>query len=176
MNKTYCRLLALSPFALSLLTACAYDAPPLPERETVANRCQSYAEAYDGQALPAERAAVEKWHRYVSCTLGSYMVIGQGEVRDNPEAVVSIRLRPDGSVDSASLLRPTGNAAWDAAVQRAITAAWPLPAAPANGRLARIDMHFRPTLQRTNGSAGISDTSHWSIRHCTRSGGAAACG
>lgn len=180
MRTRPCGLLALLLFAASILSACAPYEPPLPARETVTSRCEALADAVatHARAVPADRLDAMKWHRYVSCALASYMVVDSRDVQDNPEAVVSVRLNADGSVESASLLHPSGNDAWDAAVQRAIAAASPLPPAPAKRSLTRVDMHFRPKPggNGTDGATGISDMTHWSVRHCRMSGSLTSCG
>jgi len=159
----------LLAFALPMLNACAPYRPPLPASDSVANRCNAFADRIDGND-------VAKWRRYVSCTLGSYMVVPRDTTSDNPEAIVSIRLHADGSIESVSLLRPSGNAQWDAAVQRAISAASPLPAAPASRGFTRVDMHFRARPEQTTSASGLHDRSHWTIRHCTVTGSLKTCG
>jgi TonB family protein len=140
------------------------------------HRCQTFSDALVPHAVPADRIAAAKWRRYVSCTLGSYMIVDLYNVPENPEGIVSIRLNPDGSIASISELHSSGNPAWDAAVQRAIAVASPLPAAPVNRPFTRVDMHFRPKPGVAAGNAGISDTSHWSAKHCTLSGSLTTCG
>jgi TonB family protein len=128
-------------------------------------------------AIPGDRQEAVKWHRYVSCALARYRVVDSRNVEDNLEAIVSVRLNADGSVESASLLHSSGNDAWDAAVRRAIAAASPLPPAPASAKrpITRVDMHFRPK-PRGGDTDGIRDTSRWSVKHCRLSGSLTTCG
>lgn len=62
----------------------------------------------------------------------------------NPEAEVEVRAAPDGTILSWRLLRPSGNAEWDDAVQRAIDKTQTLPR-DENGRVpSPIVIRFRP--------------------------------
>jgi colicin import membrane protein len=66
----------------------------------------------------------------------------------NPEAVVLVEQLPSGEVSAVRLLRPSGMPAWDAAVQRAIWAASPLPKRK-DGSVARVlELGFRPRETR----------------------------
>jgi hypothetical protein len=121
----------LVPLALSLLAACTAAGPDarsqssLPSSGEVASLCLARA-AVSNEPTPAvDHLTGSQWRRYVSCALTSNKFVDTSSVLDNPEAIVSLRLNPDGSVNSATLLRTSGNAALDAAVQRAITAASP---------------------------------------------------
>ncbi|WP_166660585.1 TonB family protein [Paraburkholderia sediminicola] len=118
-----------------------------------------------------------QWRRYVSCALTSNLFVDANGDLGNPEAIVSLRLNSDGSVDSVTLLHTSGNDAWDAAVQRAIVAASPLPPAPPNQKVSRVDFHFRPRPRPVGigGSTGISGESHWSVVHCITVGRAGTC-
>jgi colicin import membrane protein len=63
---------------------------------------------------------------------------------DNPEAVVSVEQLPTGEITQVQLVKPSGVAAWDAAVIRAIRAASPLPKRK-DGTVARtLELSFRP--------------------------------
>lgn len=65
-------------------------------------------------------------------------------VEGNPVAVVKLSLAPDGSVRSMELVKPSGNAIWDAAVLRAVERSVPFPAAD-NGRVPpALSLTFRP--------------------------------
>ncbi|MFM0733948.1 TonB family protein [Paraburkholderia sediminicola] len=174
MNNNNRWLLALASFALCLLAACTTgspgeNGPALPSAADVTSRCLARV-AGTGEPPPTfDQLSGVQWRRYVGCTLASNMSVDLRTVADNPEAIISIRLNADGSVHSVAPLRSSGNQSWDAAVQRAIAAASPLPAAPANHNFARVDLHFRPQHRPTGigGSTGITDESHWEIRNCT---------
>ncbi len=62
----------------------------------------------------------------------------------NPEAVVAVTQLPTGEVTKVRLIKPSGVAAWDEAVQRAIWAASPLPKKK-DGTVSRdLELRFRP--------------------------------
>ena len=65
-------------------------------------------------------------------------------VDGNPVAVVKLNLAPDGTVRSMELVKPSGNAIWDAAVLRAVERSEPFPAAD-NGKVPpALSLTFRP--------------------------------
>lgn len=62
----------------------------------------------------------------------------------NPEAIVSVEQLPTGEITRVRLVKPSGTPAWDAAVQRAVWAANPLPKKK-DGTVARVlELSFRP--------------------------------
>ncbi len=158
-------------------------APPLPAPETVTSHCLARV-TMAGFTPPTEATlSATQWERYVSCRLGSNMVVATARVSDDPVATVSMTLKPDGTVDTVTLSRSSGSAAWDEAVERAIGAAPPFPPAPATLHIARVEMRFRPgppqkgveAIGSTNAGAGLAGESHWSMRQCTTVGAATAC-
>jgi TonB family protein len=184
MNNNNRRLLALALFALSLLTGCTTEVsqhdsqPPLPSVDEVTNRRLARAAAAGESTPTLDQLTGLQWRRYVSCALASNLFVETKSVPDNPEAIVSIRLDAGGSVSSVALLGPSGNLAWDAAIQRAVAAASPLPPVRATHDFSRVDVHFRPYQPQApgiGGSTGLTGESHWSVRHCTTAGGATAC-
>lgn len=56
-------------------------------------------------------------------------------VTGNPEVVVRLRILPGGDVLDATITRSSGNRAYDAAIERAIRSAQPLPVPEANSEL-----------------------------------------
>jgi TonB family protein len=186
MNNNNRWLLALASSVLGplcLLAACTSTdlqnekGPPLPSATDVASRCLARV-TQSGAPTPAlDQLTGLQWRGYVGCALASNLVVDSRNVADNPEAIISIRVNADGSIDSVAPLHSSGNPAWDAAVQRAIAAVAPLPAAPATDTFSRIDLHFRPQPRPPGigGSTGLTGESHWSIRHCTTVDGVTAC-
>ncbi|SIO71911.1 TonB family C-terminal domain-containing protein [Burkholderia sp. GAS332] len=180
-EKTFA--LALIPFVLALLTACTAEVPvnsnrpPIPSADDVAKRCLAHAAGSGEPLLTVGEMNALQWRRYVSCALTSNLFVDANGDLGNPEAIVSLRLDSDGSVSSVTLLHTSGNDAWDAAVQRAIVAASPLPPAPPNQNVSRVDFHFRPRPRPVGigGSTGISGESHWSVVHCITVGRAGTC-
>ena len=142
-------LFALLSFAF-LSTACTTentarrDEPPLPSAADVTTHCLAQAAGNGKPLSTAGEMNVAQWRRYVSCALTSNMIVASNSTPGSPEAIVSLRINPDGSLASVALLNTSGSEAWDAAVQRAIVAASPLPPAPPTQHAARIDMHFKP--------------------------------
>lgn len=62
----------------------------------------------------------------------------------NPEAIVAVEQLPTGEITRVRLIKPSGTPAWDAAVQRAVWAANPLPKKK-DGTVARtLELSFRP--------------------------------
>jgi TonB family protein len=175
--------LALVPLVLSLLTACTSEIPrsstepQLPPAEDVAKLCQAQAVGSTEPLLTVDQMNSLQWRHYVSCALSSNIFVVANSDLGNPEAIVSLWLNTDGSVGSVALLHTSGNEAWDAAVQRAIAAVSPLPPAPANQYVSRIEFHFRPRHRPLGigGSTGITGESHWSVKHCVTVGSARTC-
>ena len=175
--------LTLIPLVLALLAACTAEVPvnsnkPLiPLAGDVAKRCLVHAAGSGEPLLTLGEMNALQWRRYVSCALTSNLSVDANSDLGNPEAVVSLRLNPDGSVGSLTLLHTSGNDAWDAAVQRAIVAASPLPPAPSNQNVSGIEFHLRPPHRPLGigDSTGIAGESHWSVKHCITVGSAHTC-
>ena len=63
----------------------------------------------------------------------------------NPEAVVDVRLAPDGTIIGKRLKKSSGNNGWDDAVLRALDKTEVLPRDPATGRVPSVaELVFRP--------------------------------
>ncbi|MFL9913305.1 TonB family protein [Paraburkholderia sp. RL17-337-BIB-A] len=146
-ETTLALALALIPLVLSLLTACTADIlansnePPIPSAHNIAKLCLAQAAGNGEPLLTVGELNALQWRHYVSCALSSHMFVDANSDLGNPEAIVSLRLNPDGSVGSVTLLHTSGDDAWDSAVQRAIVAASPLPPAPPNQNVSRIEFH-----------------------------------
>ncbi|WP_186308521.1 TonB C-terminal domain-containing protein [Paraburkholderia sp. BCC1885] len=176
-------LLAVVVSTVSWLAACtsgtpsANGEPPLPSADEVTRRCLVRATA-NGASRPAlDQLNAVQWRMYVGCALSSNLSVASTSVPDNPEGVVSIHFDSAGAVSSVGQLGSSGNPAWDAAIQRAIAAASPLPAIHASHEISRVDLHFRPQPQPRGigGSTGLTGESHWSVHHCNTVGSATAC-
>ena len=67
------------------------------------------------------------------------------DIKDNPEAVFLVVQLPTGEVLSARIVKPSGNPAYDAAVERAILRSSPLPLPATRELFAReLRLTFRP--------------------------------
>lgn len=71
-------------------------------------------------------------------------IVTNEQVDGNPVAVVQLNLAADGSLLSSSLIKPSGNATWDAAVLQAVERSVPYPAADNEKVPASFTITFRP--------------------------------
>jgi colicin import membrane protein len=101
--------------------------------------------------LEAEAAAgaarlIDDYRGKIMSKIKRYIVMPP-EVPGNPEAQFDVVLLPSGDVLSAKLKKSSGHAAYDAAVERAILKAQPLPLPPDPGAFAsfrNLELKFRP--------------------------------
>lgn len=107
------------------------------------------------QAARAERAAAEaragdEYAARIAARIRSHIVMPPG-VPDDARAVFKVTVLPGGSVLPPRLVTPSGNAAYDDAVERAIIKAQPLPLPP-DARLfnkyREMELGFRPKEQK----------------------------
>ncbi len=96
--------------------------------------------AGEGMAGDAEKASSPKldpgYARLIAAKIKSNTILPPlNEIAGNPAVEYAIELLPDGSVREVRLLRPSGIAAFDQAVRRAIDRAAPFPADPATGKV-----------------------------------------
>jgi len=75
-------------------------------------------------------------------------IIEPPSLQGNPEAQFNVRVLPGGEVLSARLAQPSGTPTWDAAVERAILKAQPLPLPPPDSPVfsdfRELNLVFRP--------------------------------
>jgi colicin import membrane protein len=114
-------------------------------------RKQREAEESRRRAEAAARAAQQKviddWKARIQAKIKGRVVVPPN-IEGNPEARFEVVLLPGGDVLSANLKKSSGNSAYDAAVERAISAAQPLPV-PADTELFQesfreLTLVFRP--------------------------------
>lgn len=99
-----------------------------------------------GQQRASNQALIEEYKRKIRNKILA-KVITPPDLSGNPEAVFDVVLLPGGDVLNAKLTKPSGNAAWDAAVERAIHGSQPLPL-PADPELfskfRELNLRFKP--------------------------------
>ena len=98
------------------------------------------------EAAAAQLRALEGFKRRISQKIRSRVALPPG-MDSNPEAVYSVTLLPGGEVLEVRLVKSSGVPAYDAAVERAIHAAGPLPV-PSDPdlfqQLRQANYKFRP--------------------------------
>ncbi|MEW6312876.1 MAG: cell envelope integrity protein TolA [Pseudomonadota bacterium] len=97
------------------------------------------------RATAGDRVKAEYKDRIMS-KIRRYVVLPP-DLSGNPQAEYRVTLLPGGDVMNAKLTRSSGNAAYDAAVERAIYKAQPLPLPPDPAMFSafrELDLQFRP--------------------------------
>lgn len=100
-----------------------------------------------GQLKASDQAIVDEYKRKIRNKILAN-VIAPPDLSGNPEAVFEVIVLPGGDVLRARLIKPSGNAAWDAAVERAITKSQPLPLPPNPELFAKfreLNLRFKPS-------------------------------
>lgn len=99
------------------------------------------------QAAEAEaRGRLDAYSRLVGDRIKRYIVLPPN-IQGNPEAQFEVVQIPGGEILSVRLKRSSGNPAYDAAVERAIHKAQPLPPPPDPARFSEVrelELRFRP--------------------------------
>jgi len=85
-------------------------------------------------ATAARQSEIDRWRAQIQAKIR-----GRANVPDtvtgNPEVQVRIRILPGGEVLDISVTKRSGNSTYDAAIERAIRSASPLPVPPADSEL-----------------------------------------
>jgi colicin import membrane protein len=81
------------------------------------------------QAVSARQSQLEKYKKGIRDKIQRF-IVKPPNLKGNEEAEFDVVMLPDGNVLGAKLKRPSGNAAYDSAVERAINRAQPLPMPP----------------------------------------------
>lgn len=128
--------------------------PPKPEPPPKVEPLLDNMESLLAQEMQRARAATARtstglaeYQNLIRLHVRSRLVIPPG-LQGNPEAVFKVTQRPDGSVAAIQLIRSSGTPALDAAIERAIQAASPLPL-PSNPALfdRELNLTFRPLVE-----------------------------
>lgn len=110
----------------------------------VRSQAQRKAQA---EAAAASGRMVDEYVAKISAKIRRWIVLPPG-VSPNIEARFNVTLLPGGEVLSAQLVKPSGNEAYDSAVERAILKAQPLPLPPAEqnmfNRFRDLHLKFSP--------------------------------
>ncbi len=101
----------------------AADAAERERQQREADEAKRKAEA---AARAAQQKLIDDWKVRIQAKIKSRVVVPRN-MEGNPQAMFEVVLLPGGEVLSATLKKPSGDAAYDAAVERAISAAQPLP-------------------------------------------------
>lgn len=131
-------------------------APPPPKQEPPpkVEPLLDNMESLLAQEMQRARAATARtstgmaeYQNLIRLHVRSRLVIPPG-LQGNPEALFKVTQRPDGSVAAIQLVRSSGTPALDAAIERAIQAASPLPL-PSNPALfdRELNLTFRPLVE-----------------------------
>ncbi len=105
---------------------------------------QSLAEVKAEQASAARGKAIDTWIGRIRDKIRGNITLPP-DVRGNPEAVFMVTQLPTGQIIGASLSKSSGNAALDAAIERAILISSPLPKPDKNDLFEReLKLSFRP--------------------------------
>ena len=105
--------------------------------EEVERQAQARAQAQSksqAEAASASGKVVDEYVAKISAKIKRWIVLPPG-VPYNIEAKFNVTLLPSGEVLNASLVKPSGNEAYDSAVERAILKAQPFPLPPAEQNL-----------------------------------------
>ncbi len=109
------------------------DKVQMDSKARAAQAAQQAAQAEQARARAAQAAAtdkmVEDYKGRIEAKIKRY-VVEPPDVLDTMQAEFDVTLIPGGSVLSTRLTKPSGNSAYDDAVDRAITKAQPLPLPP----------------------------------------------
>jgi TonB family protein len=89
--------------------------------------------------------SIEGWARRVNAAIRPRIHHPDGLPTDiKIETQIQLSLRPDGSIESFSVLKPSGIESWDTAVLAAVRSTERLPLPTQWAVPSRVIMHFRP--------------------------------
>lgn len=117
------------------------------EKIRVAAQQRQDAEEAEAAKEAAGRQLTDDYRARISAKIRQRVILPP-DLRGNPEANYQVSLLPDGTVTQVRLLQSSGVATYDAAVERAILAAQPLPVPQEPGlfqaNFRNLLLSFRP--------------------------------
>jgi colicin import membrane protein len=121
-------------------------AQQLSEIHVATEQPQDLPQAQDN-SVAAARAVTDDYRARISARIRQRVILPP-DLQGNPEAIYTVSLLPGGTVTEVRLLKTSGVATYDAAVERAILAAQPLPVPedPAlfQASFKNLRLNFRP--------------------------------
>jgi colicin import membrane protein len=99
------------------------------EAQRLANEQAAAQSAVAAQAAAARQNMMDKYRKAISDRIRRF-IVQPPNLQGNPESEFDVVVLPDGNVLGVKLKRASGNAAYDNAVERAISRAQPLPMPP----------------------------------------------
>jgi colicin import membrane protein len=115
-------------------------------QQKLKDQADALARKMQAREAAARASLIGQYTAKIKSKIRRYVVVPP-DMQGNPEAEFEVVLLPDGEVFSAVLRKSSGNAVYDAAVERAILRASPLPLPPDPslfGDFRDLDLHFRP--------------------------------
>ena len=111
------------------------------------SRAREARETAQRLAAAAQQKALQAWTDKIAAKIRGNIVLPP-DLAGNPEAIFDVALLPTGEVLSVRRRKSSGHAGYDAAVERAIYKASPLPKPDQPGVFRRdLELKFRPKDQ-----------------------------
>lgn len=120
------------------------EAEQLTQRKQADSAAQEFAQKQAAQAAAAHSRAIADYLGRIRGKIRGNIVLPP-EIKGNPEALFDITQLPSGEVLTVRLKRSSGNAALDAAIERAILKSSPLPKPQQADLFSRLlELRYRP--------------------------------
>lgn len=120
------------------------EAEQLTQRKQADSAAQEFAQKQAAQASAARSKAVADYLGRIRSKIRGNIVLPP-EIKGNPEAVFDVTQLPSGEVLTVRLRRSSGNAALDAAIERAILKSSPLPKPQQADLFSRLlELRYKP--------------------------------
>ncbi len=118
----------------------------LKAQQKAKNEADALMKQVQDREASARAGLISQYKARIMSRIRRYVVVPPG-MTGNPEAEFDVVLLPGGDVLRATIRKSSGNAAYDAAVERAILRASPLPLPPDASlfdEFRNLDLHFKP--------------------------------